>query len=242
MALVDEINSWFDSIPVRDWEDMNLAEMLAKHWETRPVDPMTDDEWDDLVEADPAHYAPGPGLYIAHEFEPGTKTNLPQECNICRNTSDHVVHIQEPTKEDLAYAFYGGIPWDKLTLFEQKYFEMHLANKNKPFPPPTGPPQPAPTGRVDISFSWSWQSKDVVDLSVDGLYLDEYESDDLFIALRDALNEWLTSQDDSNLTGAERYMAERRKDPEFEAMYQEAMLEVRADERNKITRWWKAKW
>jgi hypothetical protein len=48
--------------------------------------------------------------------------------------------------------------------------------------------------RHDISFSWSWQSKDVVDLSIDGVFLDEYEDDDLFVAVRDALTEWLNHE------------------------------------------------
>ena len=49
-----------------------------------------------------------------------------------------------------------------------------------------------PDSLVNISFAWSWKSKDVVDLAIDGLYLDEYEDDDLFVAVRDALTEWLT--------------------------------------------------
>jgi hypothetical protein len=48
--------------------------------------------------------------------------------------------------------------------------------------------------RVDIAFSWSWNRKDVIDLSIDGLYLDEYESDDLFIAVRDAITDWLNHE------------------------------------------------
>jgi len=55
-----------------------------------------------------------------------------------------------------------------------------------------------PDGLVSISFAWSWKSKDVTDLSIDGLYLDEYESDDLFVAVRDALTEWLTPSTPEN--------------------------------------------
>jgi hypothetical protein len=48
--------------------------------------------------------------------------------------------------------------------------------------------------RHDIAFSWSWQSKNVADLSIDGIFLDEYESDDIFVAVRDALTEWLNHE------------------------------------------------
>lgn len=47
------------------------------------------------------------------------------------------------------------------------------------------------TDRHEIQFTWSWETKTLDDLAIDGLYLDEYESDDIFVALRDALTEWL---------------------------------------------------
>jgi hypothetical protein len=61
-----------------------------------------------------------------------------------------------------------------------------------------------PDSLVSISFAWSWKSKDVTDLAIDGLYLDEYESDDLFVAVRDALTEWLTHPMTENPDSLER--------------------------------------
>lgn len=61
-----------------------------------------------------------------------------------------------------------------------------------------GETMPAPEGAgvgarpyAAIAFSWDWAKRDIVDLQIDDCFLDEYDSDDLFVALRDALDEWL---------------------------------------------------
>ena len=36
-----------------------------------------------------------------------------------------------PSIESLAYAFYGGVPWEKLTLAEQELFTRYVQERNE---------------------------------------------------------------------------------------------------------------